>query len=117
MTTGTDPHSQAADAVHEGRPVEAQYVRQGRRGVHVLWILAISLPLAVLAVWGVWALFFSGPLSATEPHNASEPQDAQVFEDTARPVLQTPEQDPTAAARGSAPGGQQSPTAPAPKGP
>ena len=28
--THQSPHDKAADAVHEGRPVEAQYVRGGR---------------------------------------------------------------------------------------
>ena len=111
MNPGSDPHSQAADAVHEGRPVEAQYVRQGRRGVHVLWILAVSLPLAILVVWGVWALFFSGPLESTEPHNASQPADATAFDDPAAAPVQTPGQDPTAGARGSTPQGQQARTA------
>ena len=37
-----DPHSKAADAVHEGRPVEAQYTRQGRPGVRILWLLIVS---------------------------------------------------------------------------
>jgi len=110
MTHGTDPHSRAADAVHEHRPVEAQYVRQGRRGTHVLWILLISLAMAVLAVWGSWVLFFSGDLAATEPHNARQAADARAFEapDGSAP-LQTPAQDPTAAERGSLPGGQQAP--------
>lgn len=101
MTTGSDPHSQAADAVHEHRPVEAQYVRQGRRGVRVLRILAIALALAILVVWGTWALFYSAPLSGTEANNARQPADAQAFGDTNRLPLQTAEEDPTAPERGS----------------
>jgi hypothetical protein len=62
---GVDPHSQAAEAVQEGRPVEAQYVRQGRRGVRIVWVLAISLALAALATFGFWALH-AGQLRKTE---------------------------------------------------
>jgi hypothetical protein len=53
---GADPHARSADAVEEHRPVEAQYVRQGRRGTRVVWILAISLALAALATFGFWLL-------------------------------------------------------------
>jgi len=102
MTHGSDPHSRAADAVHEHRPVEAQYVRQGRRGTHVLWILFISLGMAVLAVWGAWVLFFADDLAATEPNNARQQADAVGVEaQDGSAALQTPAQDPTAAARGS----------------
>jgi hypothetical protein len=108
MTHGSDPHSKAADAVQEGRPVEAQYVRQGRRGTHVLWILVISLTLAVIAVFAVWAMR-SGDLNATEPHNARQATDAGSFQTTPSEALQTPAQDPTAAERGSTPDQQQLP--------
>jgi len=37
------PHDRAADAVHEGRPVEAQYVRGGRGGVRILTLLIVSV--------------------------------------------------------------------------
>ena len=41
--THQSPHDKAADAVHEGRPVEAQYVRGGRGGVRILTLLLVSL--------------------------------------------------------------------------
>jgi len=112
--THTDPHSRSADAVHEGRPVEAQYVRQGRRGTHVLWILAISLPLAILLVWGAWALFFSDDFAAAPVNNGPEVQGAQAFDTAPNDALQTSDQDPTAGQRGSLPGNQQGDTRAAP---
>ena len=68
--THSDPHSQAADAVHEGRPVEAQYVRQGRRGTHVLWILVVSLILVIAAFLVVW-------LSRADDFNATTSRQQQ----------------------------------------
>ena len=44
-----NPHDRAADAVHEGRPVEAQYVRGGRGGVRILLVLLGGLLLVVIA--------------------------------------------------------------------
>ena len=114
MTYGADPHSQSADAVREGRPVEAQYVRQGRRGTHVLWILAVSLPLAVLFVWGAWALFFSDDFARAPVNNGPEVAGAQDFNTPDRAAIQSVEQDPTAHRRGSVPEGQQADTRTAP---
>ena len=73
-----DPHTRATQAVHEHRPVEAQYVRQGRRGTRIVWVLAISLALAALATFGFWALR-SPDLAATEPANARQAGDARVW--------------------------------------
>ena len=108
MTHGSDPHSHAADAVQEGRPVEAQYVRQGRRGTHVLWILVISLTLAVIAVFTAWMLR-SDDLNATEPHNARQATDSGAFQTAPSGALQTPAEDPTAGERGSTADQQQLP--------
>ncbi len=54
--THQDPHSKSADAVHEGRPVEAQYVRGARKGNRILIILVVSVALAAAALLGFWAL-------------------------------------------------------------
>ena len=40
--THQDPHSHSADAVAGHTPIEAQYVRQGRGGVRILWLLIVS---------------------------------------------------------------------------
>jgi hypothetical protein len=50
------PHGRAAAALEEGRPIEAQYVRQGRRGGRVMVMLTVSALLAVAALFGVWVV-------------------------------------------------------------
>jgi flagellar basal body-associated protein FliL len=76
--TGQDPHSKAAAAVHEGRPVEAQYTRQGRRGTRILWVLLIGVALAAVALFGSW-LSKSGDLQAANVNAGREPADAASF--------------------------------------
>lgn len=105
MTDGMDPHSRSTDAVEQGRPVEAQYARQGRKGSRVFLVLAVSVVLAALAVFAVWALN-AGRLGSTEPHNARQGTDAQSFDTPAAGAFQTQAQDPTAAERGSTVGEQ-----------
>src|SRR5690606_13576685 len=76
--THDDPHSRSADPVHEGRPVEAQYGRQGRKGARIVWLLAISTALAAAALLGWWALN-SGGLAETNPDAGREPAVAAAF--------------------------------------
>ena len=46
--THQDPHSHSADAVREHRPIEAQYVRQGRGGRRMLVLLVVSAGAAAI---------------------------------------------------------------------
>lgn len=113
--THSDPHSRAADAVHEGRPIEAQYVRQGRRGVHVVWILAVSLFLVVTA-FAVLFLSSSQDMIAADPDARRSAAAAGPFAapDPAPTTKQDVDEDPTAPGRGStARGGQRSTAQPA----
>jgi hypothetical protein len=106
MPIATDPHSQAADAVHEGRPVEAQYVRQGRRGTHVLWILIISLALVAVGFLAVWGLHM-GPFQSTEPNTGKQVSDAVAFSAPSEPAIkQTPEPEASTAPAATPAGGQ-----------
>jgi len=100
--THSDPHSRAAEAVHEGRPVEAQYVRQGRRGVHVVWILTVSLVLVVAGFLIVW-LSHGAELESTEPTAFAKQKTAAPYAapEPAPTTKQVTAQDPTAPARGS----------------
>ncbi|WP_269514943.1 hypothetical protein [Brevundimonas subvibrioides] len=54
-----DPHSEAADAVHEGRPVEAQYTKQGRGGRRISIEMGIAIVLTVVG-FAVVFLFLGG---------------------------------------------------------
>jgi hypothetical protein len=75
---GADPHAEAAEAVHEHRAVEAQYVRQARRGTRVVWILGISLALAALVTFGFW-LARAPDLSRANADNGRPNVPAHVF--------------------------------------
>jgi hypothetical protein len=55
--------------------LDVMHARQARRGLHALVILAVSLALALLTVFGSWA-YFSGRLHTVE--HAEEAVPAQV---------------------------------------
>ena len=70
--THQSPHDRSADAVHEGRPVEAQYVRGGRGGVRILLL-------------GMWFLS-NGGFDNTNANTGHQPVDTQAFsQDAATP--------------------------------
>jgi hypothetical protein len=58
--------------------LSATRARQGRYGRHVLWVLLASTALAALALFGAWT-WHAPDLASTEPHNATQPADAQAF--------------------------------------
>ncbi|HYF22403.1 MAG TPA: hypothetical protein VD929_03295 [Caulobacteraceae bacterium] len=99
-TDHTSPHDEAANAVHEGRPVEAQYAKQGRGGGRIVWVLAIGLILAALATFGFWAMK-SDDLASADPNIGRQVSDARTFSQDEPTVKQSPSQDPSAASRGS----------------
>jgi len=75
-----DPHSQAADAVHEGRPVEEQYTKQGKGGRRISIEMGIAIALTVFGFAAVF-LFFSG--SFNRPGNDDDDNQvsqAQAFD-------------------------------------
>ena len=80
--THDDPHSRAADAVNEHRPVEAQYVRQGRSGVRILTLLIISAGAAAILLLGMW-LLSQGGFAAQNVNNGDQAVDARAFRDPA----------------------------------
>jgi hypothetical protein len=72
-----NPHAQVMDAIAHGRPIEAQYVRQAKRGMRIVWVLAISLALAALVTFGMW-LLHAPRLAATNLH-PPPPHERQTF--------------------------------------
>ncbi len=78
--THQSPHDKAADAVHEGRPVEAQYVRGGRGGVRILTLLVVSLAAVAVLLLGMWFLS-QGGFANTNANNGEQAVDAQAFSD------------------------------------
>jgi hypothetical protein len=83
--THQSPHDRSADAVHEGRPVEAQYVRGGRGGVRILLLLIVSAGAAAILLLGMWFLS-NGGFDNTNANTGHQPVDTQAFsQDAATP--------------------------------
>lgn len=76
--THQSPHDKVADAVHEGRPVEAQYVRGGRGGVRILTLLVVSAGAAAILLLGMWFVS-NGGFDNTNANAGQQPVDAQAF--------------------------------------
>jgi len=77
--THQDPHSHSADPVQHGEPVEAQYVRQGRSGRRIMFILLLSAGAAAVLLIGMWAVSnrgFQRLDGASEPAPAEAPAEA-----------------------------------------
>lgn len=73
-----DPHTEAADAVHEGRPVDAQYVRGARPGKRILWLLIVSGGATAILLLGMWFVSNSG-FAAQNPDTGQQAVDAAAF--------------------------------------
>lgn len=95
--TDLDPHSQVEAAIREHRPIEAQYVRQGKRNYRLVWVLAIGLALAAIATFGAWVLR-AGDLARTEAANGKEAVDAETFSTAPAPAASATGQERTAQA-------------------
>ena len=105
--TDPSPHDKAADAVHEGRPVEAQYVRAGRPGVRVLTLLLISTAAVAILLLGMWFVS-QGGFARTNANVGGQAVDAQAFDGDAAtaPTADAPTTStgqPTATPTGDAP--------------
>ena len=77
--THESPHDKAADAVHEGRPVEAQYVRGGRGGVRILTLLLVSLGAVAILLLGMWFVS-QGGFATTNANDGDPAVDAAAFQ-------------------------------------
>ena len=87
--THESPHDKAADAVHEGRPVEAQYVRGGRGGVRILTLLVISLAAVAILLLGMWFLS-NGGFASTNENVVGQAEDARAFDNSTAPAPDAP---------------------------
>ncbi|MBP7701775.1 MAG: hypothetical protein KA098_04170 [Phenylobacterium sp.] len=70
--------------------LNATRARQGRIGVHMFWVLAVSTALAALALFGAWS-WRAGEQSATPASKAGAVRTAQSFDlgEPAHGTLQT----------------------------
>jgi hypothetical protein len=78
-----DRHARAADAVHEKRPVKAEYVRSARWGAPILVILIISTLAAALGMFGLWSAFHDD-FAAEKPNVGNDTADVRAFDGDAR---------------------------------
>ncbi|MGV8929679.1 MAG: hypothetical protein ACOH1E_07995 [Brevundimonas sp.] len=79
--TDQTPHDKAANAVHEGRPVEPQYVRGGGKGRRILIVLLVSLSAVAVLLLGMWFVS-QGGFAATNANTGAQAVDVQAFDDT-----------------------------------
>lgn len=79
--TPRSPHDEAADAVQEGRAVEAIHARGGGKGRPVLTILLASLSLVTICLALIYA-FSAGPLAATNANDGDQVVDVEAFDGT-----------------------------------
>jgi flagellar basal body-associated protein FliL len=97
--THESPHDKSADAVKEGRPVEAQYVRGGRKGGRILTVLVVSTLAVAILLLGMWFVS-QGGFATTNANTGTQAVDAQAFDgDSATP----PTPDAPTTATGEAP--------------
>lgn len=68
-----------ANAVHDGRPVEPDDVRQGRSGRRILTILLVSAAAAAALLFAVFA-FNSSKLAATDGNARTDAEGAALFD-------------------------------------
>ena len=71
-------HQKAADAVQQGRPVDARHVRSGGKGKSMLPILLISTIAAAIILIGGFILF-SGTSADVERSPAEKAADSAEF--------------------------------------
>ena len=79
--THHDPHSEAADAVRQGRPVDAQYVRGARPGHRILLLLIVSAGAAAILLLGMWFVS-NGGFAAQNANTGAQAVDAAAFQET-----------------------------------
>jgi type II secretory pathway component PulM len=111
--THESPHDHSADAVHEGRPVEAQYVRQGRGGKRILMVLLGALAMVAIAFAVIW-LASAGRLSQTNANDGDQPVDAAAFQGEGGREIPTADAPTTATGEPTAPPTGEAPNVNAP---
>ena len=87
--THDDPHSRAADAVHEGRPVEEQFTKQGRGGRRISVVMGVGIALTAVG-FIILYLIFSPGFSSTNGESGKQDVDAAAFQDSGVPAADAP---------------------------
>ena len=76
-------HDQAVDAVRQGRPVDAEYVRAGRKSPRILVLLVVSTLAAAILLLGFWFVS-NGAFQAQNPTTGQQAADARAFDADSR---------------------------------
>jgi hypothetical protein len=79
-----------------GRPIEARFVRQGRRSTRMVWVMTVSLGLVALLFLAIWSAKL-GP--GANQMNRITRADARLFNQPAQTAPRTPAQPPGGAGR------------------
>lgn len=87
--TDNDPHTRAADAVHEGRPVEEQFVKGGRGGRRISVMMGIGIALTAVGFLVLYLVFSPGFTEGT-PESGRQAVDAAAFQDSGVPAADAP---------------------------
>jgi len=64
----------------DGQIISEREVKQGRRGLHMFGVLAISIILAVLVMFGVWSLHYNKMDAAAHATGDSKAAASQSFD-------------------------------------
>ncbi|MBA4803479.1 MAG: hypothetical protein H2038_02375 [Brevundimonas sp.] len=96
------PHDKSADAVHEGRPVEAQYARQGRGGKRIMMVLFGAIGMVVIA-FAVIYFASAGRLAETNANDGDQAVDAAAFQGEAAREIPTADAPTTATGEPTSP--------------
>ena len=86
-------HDKAADAVHEGRPVDAELVRSGRKNPRIAVILAVSTLAAAVLLLGLWFVTngaFNAKNAETGPQAAAAETQAFAGDSQTPPAADAP---------------------------
>lgn len=86
-------HDKAADAVHEGRPVDAELVRSGRKGPRILVLLVVSTLAAAVLLLGLWFMTngaFNSQNTETGPEAAAAETQAFAGDGDRPPAADAP---------------------------
>lgn len=79
--TPEDPHraTDASNAVHEGRPVDAELARGAKPGRRILWLLILSAGAAAILLLGMFMLSNNG-FADQNANIGQQAEDARAFD-------------------------------------
>ena len=77
--TPLQPHAPVNDA-GDGQIISERQVKQGNRGLHMFVVLAVSVALAVILMFGIWGLHAGKLNDAAHASGASKAAASQTYD-------------------------------------